>query len=212
MALLALLGAALLSVAEASLSVSNTLGSNMCARPHPPPLPTVHELRRGAGRGRVLQRGRPAPIWGWQTAGAKVSVSFRGETHSATAGADGLWKVELPAQPASLAPQVIAISSGGEQTSLDNVLFGDVILCSGQSNMCDIDARCPPPAIPLTLTRLRTGSLCCRAPSTPLRRSRRRTPTHTSGWSTARSRTSTACRCCRRPTPASRTRSSSTRA
>eukprot|EP01045_Picozoa_sp_COSAG04_P009244 COSAG04_NODE_530_length_12999_cov_7.702946_18_plen_88_part_01 len=88
----------------------------------------------------MLQRGRPAPIWGWQTAGAKVSVSFHGASHSATAGADGLWKVELPAQPASLAPASIAISSGGEQTTLDNVLFGDVILCSGQSNMCGIDA------------------------------------------------------------------------
>ena len=40
----------------------------------------------------MLQRGRPAPIWGWQTAGAKVSVSFHGTSHSATAGADGLWK------------------------------------------------------------------------------------------------------------------------
>ena len=67
--------------ASPSLRVSNTLGSNM-----------------------VLQRGRPAPIWGWYAAGETVSVTLDGrQTHSATAGADGLWRVALPAQEASRA-------------------------------------------------------------------------------------------------------------
>jgi len=91
--------------------VSNTLGSNM-----------------------VLQRGRPAPIWGWAAPAASVSVAFDGATLSAKAGADGLWRVALPAQPATLAPRTIVVKSGSEPpVALTNVLFGDVILCSGQS-------------------------------------------------------------------------------
>jgi hypothetical protein len=105
--LLLLVSSAAGEQSAATLQVSNTLASNM-----------------------VLQRGRPAPIWGWHSAGAKVAVAFDGATHSATAGADGLWKVALPAQEASLVSKTIEISSGGEHVTLGNVLFGDVILCS----------------------------------------------------------------------------------
>ena len=94
------------------LSVSNTLGSNM-----------------------VLQRGRPAPIWGWATNGAAVAVEFRGSSLRTTAGVDGLWKVALPPQPATLTPAEIKVTSGSVDITLTNVVFGDVILCSGQSNM-----------------------------------------------------------------------------
>ena len=104
---MALLLMALLGSSSAELRVSNTLGSNM-----------------------VLQRGRPAPIWGWASSGASVKVAFDGVSHSATATAGGLWKVALPAQQASLVPKTIEISSGTEHVSLSNVLFGDVILCS----------------------------------------------------------------------------------
>ena len=101
----------LTATANGALTVSNTLGSNM-----------------------VLQRGKPAPIWGWAAAGTKVSVSFGEKKLSAVAAAgDGLWKVQLPAQEASLLPKSINIIAGADVISLGNVLFGDVILCSGQS-------------------------------------------------------------------------------
>ena len=29
----------------------------------------------------VLQRGKPAPIWGWDTPGAKVTVAFAGQSY-----------------------------------------------------------------------------------------------------------------------------------
>jgi sialate O-acetylesterase len=101
----------LTATGHAALTVSNTLGSNM-----------------------VLQRGKPAPIWGWTTPGSTVSVGFGGGKLSATAAPGaGLWKVHLPAQEASLVPKVITITAGADTVSLENVLFGDVILCSGQS-------------------------------------------------------------------------------
>ena len=110
--LLGLLGA-LGCATAAPLTISNTLGSNM-----------------------VLQRGRAAPIWGWDAPGAKVKVQFKGATLTATAGADGLWKTSLPAQPASVHGADIQITGGsGEAVVLSNCLFGDVLLCSGQSNM-----------------------------------------------------------------------------
>ena len=81
----------------------------------------------------VLQHGRPAPLWGWAAPGANVAVTFG--THSlpvTEAGADGLWKAHLPAQPPSLKAHTIGVASGAHKTALTNVLFGDVILCSGR--------------------------------------------------------------------------------
>ena len=41
------------------------------------------------GDNMVLQRGEPVPVWGWDTAGTKVSVTIGETTVTATAGADG---------------------------------------------------------------------------------------------------------------------------
>ena len=96
-----------------SLRFSNTLGSHM-----------------------VLQRDRPAPIWGFDTPGNVVDIIFDGETMKATAeGADGLWRVVLPAQPASLTGRTIVAKSSSGQIELKDVVFGEVILCSGQSSV-----------------------------------------------------------------------------
>lgn len=49
---------------------------------------------------------------------------------------DGTWRISLPPQAASLTPQVIAIrATTGESGQLYNILFGDVYICGGQSNM-----------------------------------------------------------------------------
>ena len=49
----------------------------------------------------VLQRGKAAPIWGTARAGEKVTVSFAGQTKSATAGKDGHWLLRLDPLKAS---------------------------------------------------------------------------------------------------------------
>ena len=41
----------------------------------------------------VVQRGVPIPVWGWADPEAQVTVSFSGQTQSATAGKDGKWTV-----------------------------------------------------------------------------------------------------------------------
>lgn len=86
------------------------------------------------GDNMVLQRGMPVPIWGWADAGEKVTVSFAGQTHSATAGKDGKWTVKLEAMKASAKPQPVVIK-GKNSITLKNVLIGEVWICSGQSNM-----------------------------------------------------------------------------
>ena len=47
-----------------------------------------------------------------------------------------MWRVKLPATAATKTPATISFKgSDGSTASLKDVLFGDVILCSGQSNM-----------------------------------------------------------------------------
>ena len=51
--------------------------------------------------GMVLQREMPVPVWGWTDVGSKVSVSFAGQTKSATADSSGKWKILLDPLTAS---------------------------------------------------------------------------------------------------------------
>ena len=92
------------------------------------------------GDGAVLQRDLPAPVWGWAAPGVSVTVTLSkdgqpvGEALTAKADETGRWKVALPAQAAG-GPYTLAISQPGETVTFSDVLFGDVWICSGQSNM-----------------------------------------------------------------------------
>ena len=81
----------------------------------------------------VVQRDVPVLIWGWDDAGAEVTVSLGDQVAKAKAGADGRWQVALPAQKAG-GPHEIKIK-GSSEVTLSDVLVGEVWLCSGQSNM-----------------------------------------------------------------------------
>ena len=82
----------------------------------------------------VLQRDRPLPIWGWAAPGEPVAVSLGAQKASATTGADGRWSVRLAAQPATKQPLTLTVA-GKNTVTVNDVLLGDVWLCSGQSNM-----------------------------------------------------------------------------
>lgn len=82
----------------------------------------------------VLQRDMPVPIWGWAEPGEAVNVHFAGQTRTATANAQGEWMVKLDALEASAEPRAMTIV-GQNKIQLDDVLVGEVWLCSGQSNM-----------------------------------------------------------------------------
>ena len=79
----------------------------------------------------VLQRDREVPVWGTADPGEKVTVSFAGQTVTATADAKGAWTATLAPMKASAEARKMVI--GG--TTLSNVVVGEVWLCSGQSNM-----------------------------------------------------------------------------
>ena len=84
----------------------------------------------------VLQREMPVPVWGWSEPGARVTVSFGGQSASATAADNGKWTVTLDPLEASAEPRVMTISEeGGESLTLENLLVGEVWMASGQSNM-----------------------------------------------------------------------------
>lgn len=83
--------------------------------------------------GMVLQRDAKVKIWGWASAGEKVSVSFYGKTYVTTTGNDGKWSVVLPPLKAG-GPYGMEINASNHIT-LSDILVGDVWICSGQSNM-----------------------------------------------------------------------------
>ena len=65
-----------------------------------------------------------------------MKVAFAGQDKSAETGSDGRWLVKLDPLKASKQPMVMTITSGDEpQQVLENILVGEVWLCSGQSNM-----------------------------------------------------------------------------
>lgn len=85
--------------------------------------------------GMVVQRDRPIVIKGKANAGEIVTVKFRGAKAEVVAGADGRWCAELPAMSASSKGASMEISAKSRRLRFDDVLVGDVWLCSGQSNM-----------------------------------------------------------------------------
>ena len=85
------------------------------------------------GDNMVLQRGEAVPLWGWDDAGANVTVTMGDVTTSTTAGAEGAWAVYLPAMKAG-GPHEIVVA-GTSTVTIKNVLVGEVWFCSGQSNM-----------------------------------------------------------------------------
>ena len=82
----------------------------------------------------VLQRDRPIPVYGTAGPGADVTVQLGSAKVTARAGKDGHWRASLPAMTAG-GPYTLEASSGGQSQAVNDVLLGDVFLCTGQSNM-----------------------------------------------------------------------------
>ncbi|MCE0483901.1 MAG: sialate O-acetylesterase [Methylacidiphilales bacterium] len=82
----------------------------------------------------VLQQDSKIPVWGWAAPGEKVNVALGTKTADTTADAQGKWRVDLPPLPAGSTAQTLKIT-GKNVIQIQDVLVGDVWLCSGQSNM-----------------------------------------------------------------------------
>jgi sialate O-acetylesterase len=109
--LLSLLAFAVFS-AHANIRLPNILSSNM-----------------------VLQQKAQVDLWGWCDPGERVKVvaSWNGKTDSVTGSRDGWWRITLQT-PAAGGPYTLSIK-GWNSIQLDNILIGEVWVCSGQSNM-----------------------------------------------------------------------------
>lgn len=102
----------------------------------PTPTPTLEpELTLDAvySSNMVLQRKEPITITGTGKSGNTVSVNFNGADEQTTIE-HGLWEITLPAMEA-VKSATMTVSSGDNMITLDNVAVGDVIFCTGQSNM-----------------------------------------------------------------------------
>ncbi|MBA4016292.1 MAG: sialate O-acetylesterase [Pirellula sp.] len=82
----------------------------------------------------VVQAEKPVAVWGWAAASEAVVVSLAGQEKSTTAAADGTWRVTLDSLRATQAPQTLTVR-GRNTLTVNDVLVGEVWLCSGQSNM-----------------------------------------------------------------------------
>lgn len=82
----------------------------------------------------VLQRDAPIRLYGRTDAGASLQISLGARTLQVESDAEGDWRAELPALPAG-GPHALEVRSGARVQRIEDVLIGDVWLCSGQSNM-----------------------------------------------------------------------------
>lgn len=98
--------------------------------------------------GMVMQRGEKIPVWGWGEPGKKVKVNMDGKNVFAKVNKQGEWKVYLPKMKAGgpynmsvdyvrhgQAKKLATMEITPTVITVQNILIGDVFLCSGQSNM-----------------------------------------------------------------------------
>ena len=93
------------------------------------------EVARPFGSHMVLPHGVSVPLHGKAAPGEIVSVHIGGNEHHTRCQQDGVWRIALPAMAATDKPLAMSIRSGEKSLLLDDILIGEVWLCSGQSNM-----------------------------------------------------------------------------
>jgi sialate O-acetylesterase len=85
------------------------------------------------GDNMVLQRDHTIPVWGWADSREKITVHFNKQTRTTTADKSGKWKINFDAEVAGGPYQLVI--TGKNNITINNILMGDVWVCSGQSNM-----------------------------------------------------------------------------
>lgn len=101
-------------------------------------LPKSLEIPSAIGDNMVLQQNSTVNIWGYAKPKSKVSVAcdwIAGKPTTVKADAEGVWIVPVAVPAASFDPHTVTIKAGKQVVTLKNILFGEVWLCAGQSNM-----------------------------------------------------------------------------
>ncbi len=103
------------------------------------PVEAKVQLPQVLSSGMIVQREAPVKLWGVADPGELIQVKVTDRKNktvgarkgvTTVAGDDGKWSIELPALKAG-GPYKVTVND----VTLDDVLSGDVFLCSGQSNM-----------------------------------------------------------------------------
>ena len=88
----------------------------------------------------VLQQKQVNPIWGWDSPGTEITVSYAEQNLTVKADSTGKWTVKLAPVVASSEPRTLSVSTSNTESKVRNLKFSDVLvgevwMCSGQSNM-----------------------------------------------------------------------------
>ncbi|GHT66698.1 9-O-acetylesterase [Bacteroidia bacterium] len=97
------------------------------------PVSAEVKLPKLIGDGMVLQRDIPLKIWGWASPNEALVVNFNQSDYRTSADKAGNWEIILPPQPAG-GPFSMTIKASNS-ILINDILIGDVWICSGQSNM-----------------------------------------------------------------------------
>jgi sialate O-acetylesterase len=81
----------------------------------------------------VIQRNKPVRIWGWAAPGERITIKMAYATIKVKATRNGKFEGFLPAMPAG-GPYTLTVS-GSNVIRIDDILAGEIWVCSGQSNM-----------------------------------------------------------------------------
>lgn len=113
------------------LGIAAVLASVLMADASDLRLPTV------VGSGMVLQQNETVNIWGWAAPSAKVKVKagWLNKPVSVKAGKDGKWIAAVATPAGGYDAWTMTVSDGDTEITLEDILIGEVWLCSGQSNM-----------------------------------------------------------------------------
>ena len=84
----------------------------------------------------ILQQQAEVPVWGWgdKNSEYKITTSWNGKTYSTKTDRDGKWQTKI-STPEAGGPYSLKVSKEGQSKIIENVMIGEVWLCSGQSNM-----------------------------------------------------------------------------
>jgi len=83
----------------------------------------------------VLQQEMPVAVWGQADPDTTITVTIADASATAKTNPRGQWRVDLPAMKADGKAHTLAVTAGGKQIELNDVLLGEVWICGGQSNM-----------------------------------------------------------------------------
>lgn len=96
--------------------------------------PSALQLPKLFGDNMVLQQEKPIRIWGFDAPGTDVTVTLNEQSQNAMSDKDGEWRVSLPPMKSDGKKHTLTVK-GSTTITLQNIVLGEVWICSGQSNM-----------------------------------------------------------------------------